>query len=43
VLQWDYIVGRGLAPTAMKDFALGNGGTKAPPFKGVWALPDVPL
>ena len=37
------LVGRGLAPAVMKDFVLCNGGTKAPPYKGVWALPDVPL
>jgi hypothetical protein len=24
----------------MKDFVLCNGGTKAPPYKGVWALPE---
>ena len=36
----DYIVGRGLAPAVTKGWALGNGGTKAPPYKWVWALPD---
>ena len=24
----------------MKDFVLCNGGTKAPPYKVVWALPE---
>ena len=38
---YNWFVGRGLAPAAMKDFVLCNGGTKAPPYKGVWALPDV--
>ena len=27
------LVGEGLAPPATKDFVLGNGGTKAPPYK----------
>ena len=39
-LWYNWFVGRGLAPAVMKDFVLCNGGTKAPPYKGVWALPE---
>ena len=30
---------RDLAPAATKDFVLGNGGTKAPPYKGYGLCP----
>ena len=33
-LCYNWFVEWGLAPAAMKDFVLGNGGTKAPPYKG---------
>jgi hypothetical protein len=34
-----YIVGRGLAPAVMNALNLKCGGSKPPPYKGVWALP----